>query len=77
MKVHFSLLPWPCIHFENRSTGALSPGVGPHFLVVVEILRVITGNATSRKHFDYTDIGHTPEVRVCVKITVTLTLCAS
>lgn len=63
---------------QNRSTGVHSPGVGPHLIVVVEVLRVIMGSATSRKHFDYTDIGYTPEVRVCFnKITIILTLCTS
>ena len=52
--------------------------VGPHLIVVLAVLRVIMGSAPSQKRFDYTDIGYTPKVRVCVyKITVTLTLCAS
>jgi hypothetical protein len=65
-EVHFPFLPWPCFHFENRSTGAHSPGVGPHLIVVVAVLRVIMGSAASRKRFEYTDIGYMPEVRVCV-----------
>jgi hypothetical protein len=73
--LHSPFLPWPRFHFENRSD---SPGVGPHLIVAVAVLGVIMGSAASRKRFDYTNIGYTPEVRVCVyRITVTLTMCAS